>query len=531
MPRRYIEIISLFIASLFIFTYGLSQQEIIGFDSRFYLFALEMWRHGFSWFPTTYHQPYPDYPGASTWLIYLTSLLCGTLNKLTAILPSAMMAAGTVCLTYLIGEVQHKRWGIYAVCMLLMTAGFIREARAISLDMYVTFVTTACFYLLIRDDKQHQRTSLLLFSLLLIFGFFIRGPIGLVIPTSVICIYYLTKGQLKKTFIAGIFAACLLLLCSTILLSLARYVGGQDFVQDVIRMEIAGRLNDYHFPVYFYFLTSLSNYSLGFPFALLSILGIIYYRLFKRVSFSPSAHLHQLIGWILVVLIGMSIPGEKKIRYILPIMPAIALLATYPMIANSRLVYFRFLKFILERVSLYIPGLLMVGLMYIYQDLPTSEWTASSHYLSVIMILAMLQLGNIIAWSKLHSSLRTMIISALAFIIVYIFMFEPAELNVERAHHFVQSAEITRLNNASPLIFYKEQLDGLPIKYIINMRDETQPVFLQDSHELIQAKKGQIILMRQAEFEHLPPSIANKFTVISHDKMGHVEMIAVQKRK
>ena len=42
------------------FTYGwLKPAEIIRFESRFYLFALEMWRHGISWFPTSYTIPIP----------------------------------------------------------------------------------------------------------------------------------------------------------------------------------------------------------------------------------------------------------------------------------------------------------------------------------------------------------------------------------------------------------------------------------------------------------------------------------------
>src|ERR1700733_6241239 len=72
--------IGLFFCSLVLFIWGLRQQEIIGFDSRFYLFAQEMLRNGMSWFPTTYHQPYPDYTGASTWLICVSANLFGGLN-------------------------------------------------------------------------------------------------------------------------------------------------------------------------------------------------------------------------------------------------------------------------------------------------------------------------------------------------------------------------------------------------------------------------------------------------------------------
>jgi len=57
---------------------------IIGFDSRFVLFAQKMLRHGPSLFPSTYGEPYPDYPGTSTLLIYLLSLPFGQVDSLAA---------------------------------------------------------------------------------------------------------------------------------------------------------------------------------------------------------------------------------------------------------------------------------------------------------------------------------------------------------------------------------------------------------------------------------------------------------------
>src|SRR5437899_1651272 len=110
-----IDAIWIFLGGLFLFTMGLHHQEIIGFESRFYLFALEMWRHGFTGFPTTYQEPYPDYPVSSTALIYLSAKLFGTLNKWVAVFPSAVASASTLSATYLIGALQERRWGFYSV--------------------------------------------------------------------------------------------------------------------------------------------------------------------------------------------------------------------------------------------------------------------------------------------------------------------------------------------------------------------------------------------------------------------------------
>jgi len=79
-------------AGLLLFTLGIWHQPFIDFETRFALFAQEMWRHGPGWFPTTYGEPYPDYPVTSTLLIWLAAHVFGGVTKLAAVLPTALAA-------------------------------------------------------------------------------------------------------------------------------------------------------------------------------------------------------------------------------------------------------------------------------------------------------------------------------------------------------------------------------------------------------------------------------------------------------
>lgn len=98
-------------------------RAIIGFDSRFVLFAQEMLRHGPSLLPTTCGEPYPDYPGTST----LLSLPFGRVDSLGAWLPSALAAAAVVALVYRLLEPVSQRWVLLAVALSLLTATFVRS--------------------------------------------------------------------------------------------------------------------------------------------------------------------------------------------------------------------------------------------------------------------------------------------------------------------------------------------------------------------------------------------------------------------
>ena len=91
--------LAIFLIGVVIFTIGLNP-EFIGYDCRFAVFAQEMLRNGPTFFPTTYGQPYPDYPGTSTFLIYLVSLPFGKVTLFTAILPTAIISAFILVLIY-----------------------------------------------------------------------------------------------------------------------------------------------------------------------------------------------------------------------------------------------------------------------------------------------------------------------------------------------------------------------------------------------------------------------------------------------
>jgi 4-amino-4-deoxy-L-arabinose transferase-like glycosyltransferase len=105
--RRTRDSLLIFAGALLLFMVGLNP-EFIGFQSRFGLFAQEMFRFGPSYFPTTYQNPYPDYPGTSTFLIYLVSKLVGQVTPFTAILPTAVTSALILVLTYRIGAIRSR---------------------------------------------------------------------------------------------------------------------------------------------------------------------------------------------------------------------------------------------------------------------------------------------------------------------------------------------------------------------------------------------------------------------------------------
>ena len=391
----------IFLFSLILFTIGLSGQEIIGFESRFYLFAQEMWRNGISAFPTTYDQPYPDYPATSTILIYIVSLFAGGLTKLTAVLPSAVAAAITVVITYLLGALHNKRWGYYAAFFLLLTFTFFRSARTISLDMYVTTITVGCFYIVYSADYHSKNLRLWWTYPLLVLAFIFRGPMGVVIPAGVITMYYFFCGEYKRFFIAGLSAGIILSIGTIFLLSLADYVGGDPFMHDVLDMEVAGRINNHFLPFYYYFIASLSQYALAYPVAIFALIGICYMSMIRNVVSPEMKFVTKLFVFVMVILLGLSIPGDKKIRYILPMTPALALIAAYSFVAPAKDRYFIFMRSLLNALFMLLPSLCIMAVFLLSQQAAKIGFipAQSAAYTVCFLFLAQIAIGGIYYFS------------------------------------------------------------------------------------------------------------------------------------
>ncbi|MBV9576238.1 MAG: glycosyltransferase family 39 protein [Gammaproteobacteria bacterium] len=509
------------------FTLGLHTKEIIGFDSRFYLFALEMHAHGFSWFPTTYQKPYPDYLGTPIAFICFFAWLLGGLNKLVAVLPTAISAAITLLFTFLIGALQHRRWGLYAVFFAFMTMIFFQSARSISLDMQLTMITTICFYLLYAADIRHQAIPIAWLIVLLMVGFSVRGPIGLIIPAGVICIYYLLDKNIKNFFLLGGLALLLLVLCCAVLLFLAYQTGGMSFLQDVLHMEVVGRINNIYLSRYFYFTNSLSNYSISMPLMWLVIGGIFYYKLTTHYHSAETRLLIKLFGWVMIIMIGMSIPGDKKTRYILPIVPAAALIASYVFFAPKNQLYFACLRKILNIIFLYIPFLFLILLISAFLYAKHHALILSVPFLFLSALLFVLQLFNFLCHFKEErrkESLR-LAVAACCFALIYINLIEPIEIYQNQSLAFVRQIESLRAQQHAALVFYKERPDGLPIKYLINMQNLRYPIFIKRTQDILTIQKPAFFITSESYFNALPVEIRNKVSVITKNKLGHVPVV------
>lgn len=519
--------IFLFIACLVLFTCGLSQHELTQFETRFGYFAQEIGRHGFSFFPLLYGKPYPDYPATYAILIYFSSLIFGKVTLFSAVWPSAINAAATVVLTYRLGALQKISWGMAAVLFEVGTFYFLMTARSLSLDQFVLFATTLSFYLVYLDQIEgttHYRKWL---PWVFIYGFIFRGPMGIVLPLSVVVIFDLLNADYRKLIKTIFIGILLFLLANVVMLWMAYLEGGKDFIVQVMGMQGLSRIKDLgHYPFYYYFEQALTNYALAFPIAVI-VVAVLHRAIFNKHPKPDMKFMQYLVGWAGILLLGLSIPTEKKLRYILPITPAISLLGARIIVENSSWFLAQIRSMLLSLCFIFpLIGLLLVGLtfgfgMYKHMEL-------GGHYLvAAIFLVAIFFIGwhSMRFWTE--KTLRYNIKLAMgvgAFLVLTIFMVQPIHAYFNRTNPFAEQVDHYYLPGKK-IVFYKIGPDGEDIKLMVALNRPELPSFVKSEAQLLNVTPQDIIIGRAHDYDQLPDAMKKHFLVLYRGKIGHQKAV------
>ncbi|WP_213876450.1 hypothetical protein [Pseudomonas sp. dw_358] len=358
---------SVFVGSLLMLMGLQYKPAILSYTTRFVDFTQYMLAHGVTLFPIADDlKPYPDYTIGNTFLEYLVSLPFGRVSILSMGLPIAMAASLMLVFIYKLGALHDKKWGMYGVLFALFTWAFLDAVTYQALDVYPALFAVISFYLVYVTDVKPGRSRLPLVFVALVMGFAFRGPVGLIGPTLIVVSYYALSRQWRRLFWFLVLAGLTLLVCLVALIGAAYLQGGKPFMMDVLMMQGLGRVANDHGPrYYFYFTLGLATYGVT-AFYALSVIVKQFKHFFRSPRHPDTTLLLYLAVWLLAVLVLFTIPNSKKLRYVMSITPAIALLAAYVFVDREGMfarVREGFLRFCLNLPAI---SLGMALIVYVY---------------------------------------------------------------------------------------------------------------------------------------------------------------------
>jgi len=515
----------IFALGVLVFTVGLNT-EFVGFQSRFALFAKEMLNYGPSFFPTAYGNPYPDYPATSTYLIYLLSLPLGKVTVLSAVLPTAVTSAFILVFTYRIGALHTREWGFYGALFALFTYNFLDESRTISLDQYTSLVTVLCFYVSYSALLSGKRKRLWLLPFLFVAGFLFRGHIGLIIPVAITCGFYLWEKEYKKCLLLGSAGLVLLGLCSTGLMLAAYRQGGDVFVKKMIYMQTGYRFDSGSNTFLFYWLDGFASYAASYPLAI--IITVVSCKQIIRRENITYGFLGHLALWTVIILLGLSIPGAKKSRYVLSVVPALSLLASYLFINSDAGGFLARVRRIFLKLCETLPLITFIGAAGLYFLKTYYVPVSTVNYMITLGLLALLLIVSVSLSRKFqkyfHRDLYRISIGVLTYLIFSIGIVDPFIYNWESSKPFVEKVENLLKDEPGTIVFYRIG-DAEDIKFIVNMKHPVKPEFVRTAQNLLLRHTNTYFIAKRKNFDELPKDIRQKMEVLLYGKIGHQDCV------
>jgi 4-amino-4-deoxy-L-arabinose transferase-like glycosyltransferase len=225
--------------------------------------------------------------------------------------------------------------GFWSAFVAGTSGGLIAFSRAVSFDILVTMSiawTLAFFFVAeLEIDQKSQRRLLVGFYFAIGVSLLAKGLVGVVIPFGVIGAYYTLRGKAPahKLLLSLIWGIPLSLAVAAVWYGPMFWKHGMLFFDEFIIKHHFERYatNKYHHPgAIYYYLQILPL--LALPWTAFLIDGLLKARqAFFKGSDHPVGRLQTFaLAWLLLPLVFFSISSSKLPGYILPVLPAAALL-------------------------------------------------------------------------------------------------------------------------------------------------------------------------------------------------------------
>ncbi len=332
-----------FLAVITFYFYGLGAIPFVGPDEpRYAQVAREMFLRGDLITPTLAGHTWFEKPPLLYWMMIASFRLFG-ISEWSARLGPAISGLLTVVAVFWVARrvcrssqvEQATSPGSWCGLVAASTLGLIVLARGLGFDIVLTMTTAwALSFLLastLADSAKEQIKLLAGFYVFVGLSLLAKGLVGLVIPFGVFATYQLLRREFPSKRLLWSFTWGLPLMLAVAAVWYVPVIlrHGWPFIdQFFVQHHFARYLsNKYHHPQPFYFYL-LVIVPLSLPWVAFLLEGLAKTRMPKLRGSDSHDHLRAFsLAWFLLPLVFFSFSGSKLPGYVLPVLPAGALIA------------------------------------------------------------------------------------------------------------------------------------------------------------------------------------------------------------
>jgi 4-amino-4-deoxy-L-arabinose transferase-like glycosyltransferase len=317
----------------FLFFYGLGQFGLIGADEpRYAQVAREMMERGDWVTPTLSGYPWLEKPPLYYWEAGLVYRAIGV-SDVAARIPSAIDATLLVIAVYLFFRKFRGGMAVDAALITASCAGMVGYARAASTDM--PLASAFCISMLAwwAWRESGKRKYLLTFYALTAVGMLAKGPVAPFLAGVVVVVFSLIVGEprliVKTLWIPGILLFCAIGLPWYVAVQVRNPVFFQEFILEHNLARFSS--NVYHHPQPFWYYLPVAALAV-LPWTVFAIRALVEsLRVWWAEKRSAAVDLELQFrifaaAWLVVPIVFFSLSQSKLPGYILPAIPAAAVL-------------------------------------------------------------------------------------------------------------------------------------------------------------------------------------------------------------
>lgn len=319
-------------AALFLSQLG-AYRDFVRAESYFALGSRLMVSGGDWLSPHAPDEPVLNKPPLQYWLTGIAFASLGA-SYTTARLPSALAALAVLCVVYLLGtRLYDAHAGLLAVGSLATSYLFYTFARTAMSDMLLTLCVSAalyCFILVLTDKSAHRGTPLVLCGYVFIaLGILAKGPVAVLLVAGPCFFELLFSRDLTMLKRLRIFPGALIILAVAAPYFLLLYVrlGAGPlltfFIGENLQRFTGGIYAYAARPVWYLPLAFISDFA---PWSLLLFPAIYFDRRAQSAEPAERRSRRVLHFWLFFPLVFFSFSNFKLDYYLLPAMPAAALI-------------------------------------------------------------------------------------------------------------------------------------------------------------------------------------------------------------
>ena len=334
--------LSLVLLATLTFLVGLGRGAITDADEAFYAEAAREMVESGDWITPFYnYEPRFQKPILYYWLTSATYLVTGP-TEAAARLWAALAGVGLVLVT----AACARRWfddgvGLLSGAIVATSFGYYSIGRMALPDLPLTFFITAAIWtalVAMLDEPRNQTRWVLVSAVAMALGFLMKGPVGLVIPVLVVLpIVLLERRSLNLTLgQLGLAAGVVLIVGAPWYLAMWGRHGNayleSFFLGDNFERFATDRFNDPR-AWWFYLPVMLGGLLPWTPLALVWLSPL--WRFATRRQDLATLDLRLLL-WAALPLLFYSASVGKQPRYILPVLPPLAMLLAQSVLERTR---------------------------------------------------------------------------------------------------------------------------------------------------------------------------------------------------